>query len=297
MTRWLLLALLLGQLAGCSADSKARSGGAGQAGVAGTAGTGNGGSAGGFGNGSYDATVGGSGASAGSEGLDIDGCAGVTVEAKVDVKPGNVLVLFDQSLTMAEPWSEPGGTSSPKYAAASKALIDAITPIVSQVNLGALFFPTSAATDPIDLCTAHVAPISMAPPQVAIQPGVSFVPAWNAHFPAAPASPLLLGTPLNEALKHADTALMDPTLVGNTAVVIFTDGQWTCVDGSEDVSVAALFARGIKTYIVGLPGAAGVTRLDMLAKTGGTAAAGCTSNVSCCPRTRCSCRNSCPRSW
>jgi hypothetical protein len=239
--------------------------------VAGSEGT----SGSGFSNPSQDAAVGGTaGTSAGTAG-GMDGCASVRVEANVDIKPGNVIVLFDQSLTMNDAWMEPSGASSPKYAAAGKALLDAITPIVDQVNLGAIFFPTTAATNLLDLCTAQVAAFDMTP-QITVRAGADFITAWNTHF--MPPWSTILGTPLNQALVQADMATAAPGLVGNIAVVIFTDGQWTCEDGSEPTNVEKLFMRGVKTYVVGLPGALGAAGLDNLAQKGGTAKPGCTSN-------------------
>ncbi len=207
---------------------------------------------------------------------DGDACGSATIPSDVEITPGNVLVLFDQSLTMGDPWQDPSGTSKPKWLAASDAFVAAVGPILGDLNLGAIFFPTTEATSLFDLCTAQSAPIASAPPQIPISPGATFGPLWSQHFQAP--WTLILGTPLNRALDNALLAVQDPSLVGITVVVIFTDGQWTCIDSTEAGNVAALFAQGIKTYIVGLPGALGATGLDQLAQAGGTAAPGCTTN-------------------
>ena len=268
------LAILLGVLCACGADAATKTGRHGGGAASGGGASGDGASAGTFGNSSLDAAVGGG---SGTSSLPMmDGCASVRVDANVDVKPGNIVVVFDQSLTMNDPWMDAAGVSSPKFLAAGKALMDAITPLVGQVNLGAIFFPTTAATNIIDLCTAVVAPYSMAPPQIVVSPGPTFVTSWDQHF--APPWSTLLGTPLNKALIEAVAAASDPAVIGNTAVVILTDGQWTCEDGTEKTSVDTLLARGVKTYVVGLPGAAGVPGLDTLAIAGGATAPGCTAD-------------------
>jgi hypothetical protein len=184
-----------------------------------------------------------------------------------------VLVLFDQSLTMGDQWMDASGTAQPKWSVARDAIKAAATPLVGSLNAGAIFFPTAAGLDLPNLCTAAVAPISDAP-QIGIKSGAAFLPEWDQHF-AFPWG-LVLGTPLNRALDHARVAL--EAVPGTSAVIILTDGQWTCVDNTEEANVKALFDKGVKTYIVGLPGAAGTAGLDTLAAAGGTAKAGCTSN-------------------
>lgn len=202
-------------------------------------------------------------------------CGGYALEAQPVTEPGNVVVLFDQSWTMGEPWSDPAtGTSGAKHFVAGDALIQAIAPLQNQLSAGAIFFPTVPAPGFLDLCPADVAPLN-APPQIPIVTGATFVQRWGQHF--APPWSTVLGTPLNKALREADIALQNPP-PGKTVVVIFTDGHWTCMDNTEVPTVAALRARGIDTYVVGLPGAYGIVQLDQLAQAGGTAAPGCTAN-------------------
>ncbi len=267
-------------LCGCSADRASTRHTGGNNAAGGAAGQDAGGSSantntdgGGFSNGNANAGQGGQAGGTGVVPMDGGACASVRVQGKRDVHPGNMLVVFDQSLTMGDLWTDTNGKAAAKYLVASMALTTAVQGVMGQVNAGAIFFPTTAATD-IPACTATVAPITMAP-QIALSPGAAFLPMWQQHF--AGASPLIFGTPLNKALKAADTALTTAPS-GTTVLVIFTDGQWTCEDGSEPTTVAALLSRGIKTYVVGLPGALGATGLDKLAQAGGTAAMGCTSN-------------------
>ena len=59
--------------------------------------------------------------------------------------------------------------------------------------------------------------------------------------------------------------------------MLVTDGEPTC--GANEADIAArLLTRGIKSYVVGLPGARGAEVLDRIAIAGGTAPAGCTSS-------------------
>jgi hypothetical protein len=248
-------------------------------GAAGAGGSGAGGASGSSGGGGATGGSGGGGTgaiafdAAPSDGSQSDSCGSTTVPSKVDLVPGNVLVVFDQSWTMNDPWTDPAGQTGPKVAVAGGALIAAISPIAFKLNAGAIFFPTTPAPGFLDLCPAEVAPIGQ-PPQIPIQQAAAFVAAWQQHF--APPWAAVLGTPLHKALKRADEALQSPP--GTTVVVIFTDGHWTCGDGTEVMTVAGLLARGIKTYVVGLPGAYGIVGLDSLAQAGGTAAPGCSAN-------------------
>jgi hypothetical protein len=80
-------------------------------------------------------------------------------------------------------------------------------------------------------------------------------------------------TPLEKGVVQADAALAAATLTGPIAVVIMTDGEPTCNDNVDNVNniIASWSAKGIKTYVVGLPGsqaASGI--LNQLAQTGGT---------------------------
>ena len=271
---WVSFGVLLALLA-CSASAGDGAPSRGAAGSAGVAGTGSGASGGSAGLGG----IGGQGAVAGTLAFDAGqtdagpGCGSTTVPSQMQITAGNVLVVFDQSWTMAEPWTDPNGVVSPKYSAAGNALVAAVQPIAFELNLGAIFFPTVAAPSLVDLCPADVAPISQAP-QIPIVPGAQFVTLWQQHF--APPWAVVLGTPLHKALRRADEALQSPP--GKTVVVVFTDGHWTCGDGSEAGTVGSMLARGIKTYVVGLPGAYGIVGLDMLAQAGGMAKPGCTQN-------------------
>jgi hypothetical protein len=67
-------------------------------------------------------------------------------------------------------------------------------------------------------------------------------------------------TPTSEAIAAADALLMSSTLTGITAAVLVTDGEPNCAwDQNKTTTTVAnwLSTLNIKTYVVGLPGAAG----------------------------------------
>lgn len=195
-----------------------------------------------------------------------DACGNVELPmtAKKTVVPGNVLVVFDRSLSMEQSF---GSTS--KYQAAGQALVDAVKPIESDLVVGALLFPSPTANSGSfggGLC-APVDPITAAS-QIPFSPGAVFIQKWQSWLSTAK---LLLGTPIDKAFQRASDALSPPPAQGATVVVLFTDGEPTCPQSpSADQIAASLLGQGIKTYVVGLPGAQGVTYLDKIAKAGGT---------------------------
>jgi len=198
-------------------------------------------------------------------------CGSLRLDADVGTvtRPGNVLVVFDVSPSMRDAW----GASS-KLDAASGALQAAITPLQDQLEVGAIFFPTAGCI-----------PLSAPPPGGAVQPidgsaqlrflsGRDFLSAWSRALTATQ-TVSLLGTPLTEAMQRADAALASRS--GVSAVVLFTDGAPNCypgdgagIAGLEASLATAWAAAGTRTYVIGLPGAAGVLLLDEIAAAGGT---------------------------
>ncbi len=232
--------------------SPAAGSGAGAAGVWGTSGSG---------------VSGGSGTSAPIG----DACASVRVDAKLDIRPGNLLVIFDRSLTMNDPFDTPSGPQ-PKYIAAGASLVDTLAPLAcprpadpakpctDSLTVGAIIFPT--------LATCSVDPIESAE-QIDFRPAGEFIDAWGAYWMTRT---LIFSTPFNAAFTQGDAALQRMDLVGNKAVLFFTDGESFCDDGLVAPQLATEWASaGIKTYVVGLPGATGVKILQDTAAAGGTA--------------------------
>ena len=200
-----------------------------------------------------------SSASSGSGGA----CGNVTLMQKT--VPGNLVVVFDQSDSMNQPFTNGG---APKYKVAEDAISTAVSADASLLNAGAIFFPTIATGN----TCSKVDPIGT-PPQIGIEPGMSFVTDFEAHF-SAPGWTLILGTPTVDALKAADAALPDPSpLKGARAVVLVTDGAPTCDTALAHMlaPVTSMSMRGIKTFVVGLPGSAGASSsLNAIAMAGGT---------------------------
>ena len=101
-------------------------------------------------------------------------CGGVEVTPMVEtvVIPGNVLVVFDESLSMNEQW----GNGQTKWVAASQAVISALTPLQDQISAGTLFFPTGGG-----FLGCDVAAIKSSP-QIDFMPGPQFITAWNSYM-------------------------------------------------------------------------------------------------------------------
>jgi hypothetical protein len=200
-----------------------------------------------------------------------DGDACGSVALKGTITPGHIVVVFDQSDSMQDPFTDadggtPDGGALPKWQAAEDAIVAAVTPIENLLSLGAVFIPTGAS----DACT--VAQIGTSP-QIAIGPGPAFLTAFQGHFSAAGWN-TILGTPLELGLAAANTALTPAPSPGQSAVVVLTDGAPNCGKSTlaeVEPPIVAMAGRGIKTYVIGLPGSASAaTLLNGLAMAGGT---------------------------
>jgi len=210
--------------------------------------------------------------------VDNDDCGSLELETDVEVivTPGNLLVVFDQSASMNDGW---GATN--KLQAAQDALTAALTPLQDSLTVGAILFPTLACIPFLPPAMGgHVAPITD-PLQISFRPGAEFLAVWNGLWPGGEGSGI--GTPVNEAMDRAAVALQEAagTLTGVTAVMLFTDGEPNCfpdamlqgIPTALETVHAANWLSGmpsIKTYVVGLPGASGVTLLNDVAVAGGT---------------------------
>ena len=209
--------------------------------------------------------------------LDGNKCGTLRIDSSVEitVQPGNLLIIFDMSGSMGDLWL---GLGTNKRDAARQALEAAITPLQDQLNVGAIFFPTVACVPLLPPPPGGaVAPITDGT-QINFAPGPQFMQTWNQRW----SIPALdgIGTPMNEAFDRAAVALENANLTGQTAVVVFTDGAPTCFPDANVSGVptmpepqrAASWLNGdsVKTYVVGLPGAAGVQVLNQVAQSGGT---------------------------
>jgi hypothetical protein len=222
---------------------------------------------------------------------DGDECGTLRLEGEVSKVPGNVLLVFDRSFSMEMDWN-----GMLRYQAAGTAMIDALTPLAADLNIGMIGFPSP---DPAAVrlnCT--VLGID-SPDQITFKPGMDAlnelraggaggIPKYDPIGPAGGAIGGPLGggplgggevpgaTPTAEAIAMADQALNSVMLTGNTAVVLITDGEPNCLwdEAAANATIARwLSEKNIKTYVVGLPGVTGVGGpiLDALAASGGTA--------------------------
>jgi hypothetical protein len=211
---------------------------------------------------------------------DDPNCGIVELKAKVETveHPGNVLLVYDTSFSMTENWNN--GT---RFALASQAIINALTPLQDMLTIGSVFFPRPDPTGMSFLLICTVSPIASTD-QIDFRPGPDFLTAFSAPVNGAPLyTPVMdamgnLGaTPLKEALMQAQAALAAAPLEGLTSVVIITDGDPNCAWDPDGPMVTQQIvtdwaAMGIRTYVVGLPGTSGAgdAILTNLAVAGGT---------------------------
>jgi hypothetical protein len=218
------------------------------------------------------------------------GCGTLTLASNVKktMMPGNVLLIFDRSLSMNEDWN-----GMPRWQAAGTAVINALTPIANQLTIGAVLFPspTSASGaagscidptgitcailggNPGDLCSVN--PITAAD-QMNFMPGPQAIMTLQTGNGGSPLYQPVGATPTAEAVQVADMALASAKLTGTVVAVIVTDGEPNCMwDQNATVTTIAkwLSQKNIKTYVVGLAAAGmgnGPMVLNALAQAGGT---------------------------
>jgi hypothetical protein len=218
------------------------------------------------------------------------GCGTLTLASNVKktTMPGNVLLIWDRSLSMNEDWN-----GMPRWQAAGNAVINALKPIQDLLTIGAVLFPSpngasgmpGSCVDPTgitcailggnpgDLCS--VGPITAAD-QLNFEPGPQAITDLQTKNNGAALYQPVGATPTAEAVKVADMALASAPLVGTTVAVIITDGEPNCMwDQNATVTTIGnwLSQKKIKTFVVGLAAAGmgnGPMVLNALAQAGGT---------------------------
>ncbi|MFI5307086.1 MAG: hypothetical protein ACHQ53_07035, partial [Polyangiales bacterium] len=215
------------------------------------------------------------------------GCGTLTLAStvKMTTNPGNVLLIFDRSLSMNDQWN-----GMPKWQAAGTAVINALQPLANLLTIGAELFPSPNSSgggcidptgitcailggDPTQFC--NVNPIT-APDEVAFKPGPQAIMELMTGSNGAPKYQPVGATPTAEAVKMSDMALSSATLTGPIVAIIITDGEPNCMwDQNATITTITnwLNQKQIKTYVVGLPGAGmgnGPMVLTALAQAGGT---------------------------
>jgi len=229
------------------------------------------------------AAAGGTGGSLGDAGMcvvgqfcgpttpDPENCGTLTLEGDMTVTevPGNVLMVFDRSSSMNQDWN-----GMMRWQAAGGAMLSALMPLQNKLTIGAVFFPDNGAGFGM---TCTVDPITD-PDQIAFMPGAMALAKMQAAAPSGAPTPLYsssaMGTPTLEGLQAADAALAAATLTGITSVILVTDGDPNCAwdEATATGLVSGWAARGIKTYVLGVPGVGGggVATLNAVAMAGGT---------------------------
>jgi hypothetical protein len=202
---------------------------------------------------------------------DPENCGTLTVEGDTTVTelPGNVLLVFDRSSSMNQDWN-----GMMRWQAAGGAMLSALMPLQDKLTVGAVFFPDNTARAG---STCTVDPITD-PDQIAFMPGATALAKMQAAAPSGTPTPLYsssaMGTPTLEGLQAADAALAAATLTGITSVILVTDGDPNCAwdEATATGIVSGWAARGIKTYVLGVPGVGGggVATLNAVAMAGGT---------------------------
>jgi Mg-chelatase subunit ChlD len=222
--------------------------------------------------------------------VDEDDCGSQLLESDVETieKPGNVLLVFDRSGSMAQEWN--GDT---RWEQAGLAIEQALTPLVEKLTIGMVGFPSSdpnaplVCVDPTGIAclfvpglmvaggTCSVNAVSM-PDQIPFTAGAEFLPLFVGPMGGAPMYAPVPGgrTPLREGLAQAQATLAAGVPEGITSVVVITDGDPNCEwdQAASTQIVADWLAQGIRTYVIGLPGTSGEgdAILTSLAMTGGT---------------------------
>jgi hypothetical protein len=228
-------------------------------------------------------------------------CGTLTLDttAKMITLPGNVLLIWDRSTSMTENWN-----GMQRWQGAGTSLINALTPIQDLLTIGAIFFPAetpgpdSDSTCLIPGCSCSVDPYT-SNEQLPFQPGAMALQKLQGPAPSGvdpmygpvgvgastdPNAVALVGqTPTSEAVAAADVMLQNSMLTGTVAAVLVTDGEPNCGwDQTKTTTTVAgwLSQFNIKTYVVGLPGAAngmgmggagnGAAVLNAIAQAGGT---------------------------
>ena len=213
----------------------------------------------------------------------------LTAERETVLKSANLLVVFDRSTSMDSSWE-----GTPKYQAAGKALLAALTPLRDQLTVGGVFFPsTTEAAPPQAACPNGCEPgnldhwlpsaagcclsttlgaCNVNPIASSDQIDFTTAEAFGRALPARWQLPGATGTPLEAGIMRAAEAIAGRHFTEPLLVVVMTDGEPNCGTDEQRVidQVAAWRKNQITTYVIGLPGAKSAEKLlTTLAQAGG----------------------------
>lgn len=208
----------------------------------------------------HGAATGGAGGDGAAAGLDSGGEGGSGVDLELGAGDLTLLVIFDKSGSMAGGWDERS-----KWQVANESFMKAIEPVLQNLTIGTIFFPQPGG------CAVAALDSGL---QMSYAPGQKFAESWQetaeGRMPEG-------STPLELSFRYADMAIERGCGFGllddRFRVVLITDGEPTCSDGTDAViELAAEWrALGVETWVMGLPGSSGAAQLlDAIAAAGGT---------------------------
>jgi len=214
-------------------------------------------------------------------------CGNVEITPMAEFSPGNILIIFDRSVSMNT--SDFNGMT--RFDAANIALLTAIdpftcadagvnpdgTPCTDPLTIATVLFPQNGGSGLFGECTAI--PDLGTADHIDWMKSTDWIPAWMSYWGS---HALELGTPIVAAFETADRAIQSlkngmPVLDGNTAVIFVTDGEGTCTGASTAAGLAGQWAGDanypIDTYVVNvnpMAGGAGTQFNDAVAAAGNT---------------------------
>jgi hypothetical protein len=182
-----------------------------------------------------------------------ENCGEATIEPVIGFVPGNLMIIFDRSLSMNDIFE-----STTRLNAAYYAIINGLQPFVcasddpdceEQLFVAAILFPSAPGGG--DMCYTEDINSSQ---QINWMGATQFAAAWQTYWHASPDPDpfvLVLSTPITTAFHHAADGIAAANLPGKTAVLFITDGLGTCDQGTPaDVQAAAWLSEGITTHVV-----------------------------------------------
>jgi hypothetical protein len=220
--------------------------------------------------------------------IDEESCGEATIEPVIEFIPGNLMIIFDRSVSMNDIFEDTSRLNAAYYA-----ILNGLQPFVctpnepdceEKLNIASILLPSA----PGGVGACYVEEITSAQ-QINWMSATQFADAWQVYWHTEPGNTinlvypepdpfvLVLGTPITPAFERAAQAIESANLPGKTAVLFITDGLGTCNQGTPaEVQSANWYAKGITTYVVSVASAGilipgdGQAFNDAVASAGGT---------------------------